>query len=166
MKLTVFFLSGLLILTGCSSSTSEEIATTLATPKPSPSCTNREFLDELLVKKINRNPGKFKETCGFINIQIYEIFPFDETLTDRGFPSNCAVGAGYQSGREYSVDYPYDGIFFFSKCADYDEVFDGDVYKVLVVVDNVNTQNNGDQIAQFEVVETRVYEDFSDRLIG
>jgi hypothetical protein len=123
-------------------------------------------LDELLVKKINRNPSEFAETCGFINIQIYEIFPFDKTLTDRGFPSNCAVGAGYQSGSEYSIEYPFDGIFFFSKCADYDEVFDGDVYKVLVVVDGVNTQNNGDRIAQFEVVETRVYEDFSDRLIG
>ena len=166
MKLTVFFLSGLLILTGCSSSISEESATTLPTPKPSPTCTNREFLDQLSVKKINRNPSKFKETCGFINIKIWEIFPFDETLIDRGFPSNCAVAAGYQSGSEYSIDYPFDGIFFFSKCADYDEVFDGDVYKVLVVVDGANTQDNGDRIAQFEVVETRVYEDFSDRLIG
>ena len=60
MKVTVFFLSGLLILTGCSSSISEESATTLPTPKPSPTCTNREFLDQLSVKKINRNSRQGK----------------------------------------------------------------------------------------------------------
>jgi hypothetical protein len=166
MKLTLFFLSGILILTGCSGSDSEESATALPTLKPVSTCTNREFLDELSVKKINRNPGEFKGKCGFINIKILEIFPVDKTLIDRGFPSNCAVAASYQSGIEYSINYPFDGIFFFSKCADYDKVFEGDVYKVLAVVDTVNTQNNGDRIAQFEVVETRVYEDFSDRLIG
>ena len=166
MKLTLFFLSGILILTGCSGSDSEESTTALPTLKPKSTCTSREFLDELSVKKINRNPGEFKGKCGFINIKILEIFPVDKTLIDRGFPSNCAVAASYQSGVEYSINYPFDGIFFFSKCADYDEVFEGDVYKVLAVVDNVNTQNNGDRIAQFEVVETRVYEDFGDRLIG
>ncbi len=102
-----------------------------------------------------------------MDIKILEIFPIDMSLTDRGQPSNCAVGASYTYPEsDYPLDWAFDGIFFFSNCADYEKVFDGDVYKVLVVVDNVNTQNNGDQIAQFLVVETRVYEDFGDRLIG
>ena len=163
MKFAVFILSGLLVLTGCSSSSSsEESAVAAPTPKPAPTCTNRESLDPLTMKRINKNPSKFKGTCGFLNIKIWEIFPLDKSLPDRGFPSNCAVAAEY-----FSIELEFDGIFFFSNCADLDEVYEDDVYKVLAIVDNTNTQNNGDRIAQFLVVETRVYDDFgNDRLIG
>jgi hypothetical protein len=156
-----------LLLTGCSSSSTEESSTTVSAPAPAPSCSNREFLDQLTLKKINKNPFEFKGTCGFLDIQVLEIFPPDKSLTDKGFPSSCAIAASYTYPESsYPLDWAFDGIFFFSNCADLDEVYDGDVYKVLSVVDGTNTQSNGDRIAQFVVVETRVYENFGDRLIG
>ena len=154
------------LLSGCSSSSSDESAVTASVPESAPICSNREFLDQLTLKKINKNPSDFKETCGFVDIKIWEIFPLDKSLMDRGFPSNCAVAAAYTYPEsEYPLDWAFDGVFFFSKCADLNEVYDGDVYKVLAVVDGTNTQNNGRRIAQFTVVETRVYEDYGDRLV-
>lgn len=166
MKFMVFLFSMLLILTGCSSNISEESVTKLSMPKPSPTCSNREFLDDLTMKKINKKPSEFKGTCGFLNIEVVNFFPIDSSLKDRGFPSNCGLGARYSNG-DYESDLLFDGLFFFANCADLDEVYEDDVYKVLAIVDGVNTQDNGDRIAQFEVVETRVYDkDGESDLIG
>lgn len=154
------------LLTGCGSSSTDESSVTTSAPEPAPNCSNREFLDYLTLKKINRRPFELKGTCGFVDIKIREIFPRDNSLTDKGFPSNCAVAASYTyPDSSYPLDWAFDGIFFFSNCADHKEVFDGDLYKVLSVVDGTNTQNDGTRLAQFVIVETRVYEDFGDRLI-
>lgn len=166
MKFAAVILSGILVLTGCSSTTSAQIEIAAPPPDPAPTCSNREFFDALTMKKINKNPFEFKGTCGFLNIEVVNFLPVDSSLKDRGFPSNCGLGAEYTNG-DYPSGRNFDGLFFFTNCADLDEVYEDDVYKVLAIVDGVNTQNNGDRIAQFAVVETRVYEtDGTSRLIG
>lgn len=166
MKFAAVILAGILVLTGCSSTASDQSVTAAPPPDPAPTCSNREFVDALTMKKINKNPSEFKGTCGYLNIKVVNFLPVDSSLKDRGFPSNCGLGAEFSNG-DYDSDLNFDGLFFFTNCGDLDEVYEDDVYKVLAIVDNVNTQNNGDRIAQFEVVETRVYDqDGTSRLIG
>lgn len=166
MKFAAVILAGMLVLTGCSSTASDQSVIAAPPPDPAPTCSNTEFLDALTMKKINKNPSDFKGTCGFLNIEVVNFLPVDSSLKDRGFPSNCGLGAEYSNG-DYPPSRNFDGLFFFTNCADLDEVYEDDVYKVLAIVDGVNTQSNGDRIAQFAVVETRVYEtNGSSRLIG
>ena len=149
------FLSSALITTfllaGCSSST-QSVTVETPTPTPTPTCSNDEYLDRLTMKKINRNPSELKGTCGFMDVRVRQILR----------PQDCAVAADY--GGRVQDDFARTnmdmvGIFIFANCAELRrEVFDGDLYKVLVINDGPRTQNgSGEVTASFTVLEAFGY---------